>query len=148
MADPPPTSPAEGAPQAEWEVKESSHVPVAEQPWLSAGVVGIGAASFLADVGHEVPTALLPSLLISLGAPAAILGAIEGVADALAGMARLAGGAMSDDPARRRALAVGGDSSNPGLSGLLWACTSGWQGGRARGGALARRGQPVPPPKP
>ncbi|WP_055631135.1 hypothetical protein [Streptomyces hirsutus] len=43
-----------------------------EERWLKPGVRGIGSASFLADVGHEIPTALLPSLLTStLGAPAA-----------------------------------------------------------------------------
>ena len=48
--------------------------------WLSAGVRGIGTASFLADVGHEIPTALLPDLLTkTLGAPASALGFIEGV---------------------------------------------------------------------
>ena len=33
--------------------------PTAEtsERWLTAGVRGIGAASFLADVGHEIPTA-------------------------------------------------------------------------------------------
>jgi hypothetical protein len=77
--------------------------------WLGPGVAGIGTASFLADVGHEIPTALLPNLLTAtLGAPAAALGLIEGIADGLAGTARLAGGAMADDPRRRRALAVGG----------------------------------------
>jgi hypothetical protein len=35
----------------------------AEQPWLTPGVRGIGAASLLSDLGHEVTTALLPSLL-------------------------------------------------------------------------------------
>ena len=61
--------------------------------WLTPGVRGIGAASFLADVGHEIPTALLPNLLTAtLGAPAAALGLIEGIADGLAGVARLAGG--------------------------------------------------------
>jgi hypothetical protein len=51
--------------------------PTAEtsQHWLSPGVRGIGAASFLADVGHEIPTALLPNLLTAtFGAPAAALG--------------------------------------------------------------------------
>jgi hypothetical protein len=39
--------------------------------WFSQGVAGIGASSFPADVGHEVPTALLPSLLTAtLHAPA------------------------------------------------------------------------------
>jgi len=82
----------------------------AEDPrWLTPGVRGIGAASFLADVGHEVPTALLPAFLTAtLGAPAAALGLIEGISDGLAGTARLAGGALADDPQRRRAAAVGG----------------------------------------
>ena len=78
-----------------------------EEHWLTPGVRGIGAASFLADVGHEIPTALLPNLLTAtLGAPAAALGLIEGIADGLAGAARLAGGAIADDPQRRRAQAV------------------------------------------
>jgi hypothetical protein len=47
--------------------------------WMSPGVGGIGLASFLADVGHEVPTALLPSFVTStLGAPAAALRADRG----------------------------------------------------------------------
>ena len=46
-----------------------------EPPWLNRGVAGIGGASLLADLGHEVPTALLPSFLtLTLGAPAAALG--------------------------------------------------------------------------
>lgn len=106
--------------------------------------MGIGAASFLADVGHEVPTALLPSLLLSLGAPAAALGLIEGVADGLAGVARLGGGALSDDPARRRALAVGGYSSTAVLSSLIGAATNVWQVAVLRGTAWAARGLRVP----
>lgn len=71
-----------------------------EPAWFGPGVAGIGTASLLADVGHEVPTALLPSLVTStLQAPAAALGVIEGVSDGLAGLARLAGGAIADDPA-------------------------------------------------
>jgi hypothetical protein len=75
--------------------------PTAEtsERWLTPGVRGIGAASFLADVGHEIPTALLPNLLtVTLGAPAAALGLIESVSDGLAGATRLAGGAIADDP--------------------------------------------------
>ena len=46
---------------------------------MNRGVAGIGTASFLSDLGHEVPTALLPSFLTStLGAPASALGLIEG----------------------------------------------------------------------
>ena len=41
----------------------------AKEHWLGPGVAGIGTASFLADVGHEIPTALLPNLLTSPWAP-------------------------------------------------------------------------------
>jgi hypothetical protein len=108
-------------------------------------VAGIGTASFLADVGHEIPTALLPNLLTAtLGAPAAALGLIEGVSDGLAGAARLAGGALADDPHRRRAQAVGGYTTTAVLSSLIGATTSGWQVGMLRAGAWAARGLRVP----
>ncbi len=95
--------------------------------WLTPGVRGIGAASLLADVGHEVPTALLPSLLTStLGAPATALGLIEGVSDGLAGAARLGGGALADDPHRRRAAAVGDYTTTAVLSGLIGVASSAW----------------------
>ncbi len=113
--------------------------------WFIPGVRGIGAASFLADLGHEIPTALLPSLLTStLGAPAAALGVIEGIADGLAGAARLAGGALADDPQRRRAVAVGGYSSTAVLSALLGIAGAVWQVGVLRGAAWAARGLRVP----
>jgi MFS family permease len=116
-----------------------------DERWLTPGVGGIGAASFLADMGHEVPTALLPSLLTStLGAPAAALGVVEGLADGLAGAARFAGGALADDPERRRAVAVGGYSSTAVLSGLLGVVGSVWQVGLLRGAAWAARGLRVP----
>ncbi|MGH3839339.1 MAG: MFS transporter, partial [Pseudonocardiaceae bacterium] len=95
-----------------------------EPPWLSPGVAGIGSASFLADVGHEIPTALLPSLLTStLGAPAAALGLIEGVSDTLAGAARFAGGGLADDPRRRRTIAVGGYTTTAVLAAATGAAT-------------------------
>ena len=113
--------------------------------WFTPGVRGIGVASFLADMGHEIPTALLPSLLTStLGAPAAALGVIEGIADGLAGAARLGGGALADDPATRRTVAVGGYSSTAILSALLGVAGSVWLVGLLRGAAWAARGLRVP----
>ena len=117
----------------------------ATERWLGRGVAGIGTASFLADVGHEIPTALLPNLLAAtLGAPASALGLIEGVAVGLAGAARLAGGALADDPRRRRTLAVGGYTTTAVLSSLIGAATSIWQVGVLRAGAWAARGLRVP----
>jgi MFS family permease len=116
-----------------------------EERWRTPGVRGIGAASFLADAGHEIPTALLPNLLTTtLGAPAAALGLIEGVSDGLAGAARLAGGAIADDPQRRRAQAVAGYTATAVLSSLIGAATTVWQVGILRAGAWAARGLRVP----
>jgi MFS family permease len=113
--------------------------------WLNRGVAGIGAASFLDDVGKEVSTSLLPAFLTStLGAPAAALGAIEGIADGLAGGARLAGGALADDPARRRTTAMGGYSATAVLNALIGAAGATWQVGVLRTGAWFSRGLRTP----
>jgi MFS family permease len=113
--------------------------------WLNRGVAGIGAASFFSDVGQEVVTSLLPSFLTStIGAPAAALGAIEGVADGAAGAARLAGGALADDPARRRATAMGGYSATAVLQALIGIATAAWQVGVLRTGAWLTRGLRTP----
>ena len=113
--------------------------------WLNRGVAGIGVASFLSDVSHEVPTALLPSLLTTtLGAPAAALGTIEGIADGVAGAAKLAGGALADDPGRRRATAMGGYTATAILSALIGAATAVWQVGVLRATAWLSRGLRTP----
>jgi MFS family permease len=112
---------------------------------LTPGLRGIGAASLLADLGHEIPTALLPSLLTStLGAPASALGLVEGVADGLAGAARFVGGPLADDPQRRRTTAVAGYTTTAILSSLVGVATSVWQVGVLRAGAWAARGLRVP----
>jgi MFS family permease len=79
-----------------------------------------------------------------LHAPAAALGLIEGISDGLAGVARLAGGGLADDPRRRRAVAVGGYASTAVLSAAIGAATSVWQVGLLRAGAWAARGLRVP----
>lgn len=113
--------------------------------WLTKGVWGIGLASFLADVGHEVPTALFASLVtITLGAPAAALGLIEGLAEGLAGLARFVGGTLSDDPRRRRSVALGGYLSTAALASLIGAAVAVWQVALLRMAAWTSRGLRVP----
>jgi MFS family permease len=109
--------------------------------WLTRPVAGIGLASLLSDLGHEVPTSLLPGFLTStLGAPAAALGLIEGAADGIAGAAKLVGGAIADDPGRRRATAIGGYTSTALLSGAIGIAAAPWEVGVLRAGAWAARG--------
>ena len=68
---------------------------------LTPGVLGVGAASLFSDSSHEMVTSLLPTFLTStLGGGPATLGAIDGDADALTGLAKLAGGPLAIDPAR------------------------------------------------
>jgi MFS family permease len=118
---------------------------VTDEGWLTPGVRGIGAASLLSDLGHEVPTSLLPSLLTStLGAPAAALGLIEGIADGAAGLAKLAGGPVADDPRRRRAAATAGYAATAVLSSGIGLATAAWQVAMLRTGAWAARGFRVP----
>lgn len=121
--------------------QQEARRPAPQSKWLTNGVRGIGAASLLDDLGHEIPTSLLPRLVTStLGAPAAALGLIEGVADGLSGLFRLLGGAASDDPVRRRKLALGGYATTAVLSPLIGIATSVWQVGILRAGAWAARG--------
>jgi MFS family permease len=109
--------------------------------WLTPASGAIGVASFLSDAGHEIPTSLLPSLLtVTLGAPAAALGLIEGVADGIAGVAKLAGGALADDPHRRRNTAIGGYTATAVLSSAIGLATTPLQVGILRAGAWAARG--------
>jgi MFS family permease len=112
---------------------------------MTPGVSGIGAASFLADVGHEIPTALLASLVTSiLGAPASALGLIEGISDGLAGAGRFLGGPLADDVERRRRLAVGGYTATAVLSALIGTAGNVATAGLLRGAAWAARGLRVP----
>ena len=113
--------------------------------WFTPGVRGIGLASLLSDAGHEIPTALLPSFLTStLGAPAAALGLIEGIADALSGITKVIGGALADDPQRRRSIAVGGYTLTAILSAAIGLATAAWQVAILRAGSWAARGIRVP----
>lgn len=75
----------------------------------NASVLGIGLGSLLSDTGHEMATAALPGFLRSIAAPAAALGAIEGVADAALSASKVAGGIIADRPGvERKNVTAGG----------------------------------------
>lgn len=112
-----------------------------EERWLSPGVVGVGAASFFSDAGHEMATSVLPTFLGSgLGAGAGALGAIEGVSDALIGLSKLAGGPLTNDPARRGRLASGGYLLTALATAAIGFTTAVWQVAGLRALAWMSRG--------
>ena len=76
--------------------------------WLNRTVFGIGLASLFSDWAHETATTVLPAFLASLGAAAAWLGLIEGTADGLSSLAKLASGFYTDKWQRRKPIAVAG----------------------------------------
>jgi len=76
--------------------------------WRNRNVVAIGLTSLFSDLSHEAATSILPVFVASLGASAWALGVIEGVADGLSSIAKLAGGWLSDRTGVRKPLAVAG----------------------------------------
>ncbi len=127
------------------EAEPKTQAPGEDERWFTRSVAAIGGASFFADLGYEIPTSLLPSFLTStLGAPAAALGLIEGVADGLGGVSRLAGGAIADDPGRRRKTAVGGYTVTALLGASIGVATAVWQVGVLRVAAWVARGLRAP----
>jgi MFS family permease len=72
---------------------------------LNRSTLGVGLASLFSDISHELTTAVLPAILLSLGAGPAALGLVEGSADALSSIAKLWGGVMTDRVTRKKPLA-------------------------------------------
>jgi len=79
------------------------------QKRLPKTVWALGFTSLFMDVSSELIHGLLPVfLVVSLGASAAALGVIEGIAEATAHITRVFSGWLSDTLQRRKALAVAG----------------------------------------
>ncbi len=70
--------------------------------WVTPTVVGIVLATFLSDFSHEMCTAVLPLYLTTLGLGPAALGLIEGVADFLVSLSKLAGGVVGHHVRHKR----------------------------------------------
>jgi MFS family permease len=73
------------------------------RPRLPRNVWILGFVSLLMDLSSEIYHALLPLFItVTLGLPVAVLGAIDGVAEATASFAKLASGRLSDRSRRRK----------------------------------------------
>ena len=114
-------------------------------PWVSPGVASVGGASFFSDAGHEVATAVLPAFLTGvLRGSAATLGLIEGLSDALLGLAKLVSGPLANQPARRVQLARGGYLLTAVFTAAIGLATTVWQAGALRAAAWIARGARTP----
>ena len=109
--------------------------------WLTRGVASVGGASLFSDAGHELVTSLLPSFVTAtLHAGPATLGAIDGVADALTGLSKLAGGPLAAEPSRRGRLASSGYLGTAIATAAIGLTTAVWQVAMLRGLAWVSRG--------
>ncbi|WP_324808937.1 MFS transporter [Sphingomonas sp. LY29] len=76
---------------------------MAARPPLPRTVWILGFVSLLMDLSSEIYHALLPAFLtVTLGLPVAAMGAIDGAAEGVANMAKLASGRLSDRQQRRK----------------------------------------------
>ncbi|MDN5796539.1 MAG: MFS transporter [Intrasporangium sp.] len=114
----------------------------ADERWrLSPGILSVGGASMFSDTGHEMVTSLLPTFVTStLYAGPATLGVIDGVADALTGLSKLAGGPLAAEPSRRGRLAGGGYLGTAVATAAIGLATAVWQVAVLRGLAWVSRG--------
>lgn len=111
--------------------------------WVTPTVVGIVLATFLSDFSHEMCTAVLPLYLATLGLGPAALGLIEGLADFLVSLSKLAGGVVGHHVRHKRqwaslgylvtTVATGAIALVGGLAALVSLRSAAWIGRGFRG---------------
>jgi MFS family permease len=94
--------------------------------WFNRTVAGAGITSSLGDFCYETTTVILPGFLAVLGIPAATLGLIEGVADAVASFTKMVSGYVADKLGHRKLLVLIGYGLTP-IGQILIALAAGWQ---------------------
>ena len=87
-------------------MRNESEFQASNASWLNRNIIGMGVASLLSDLGHEMATAILPAFLVSLGASPSVLGTIEGIADGISSFVKLGAGWYSDRVGKRKGIAV------------------------------------------
>lgn len=93
---------------------------------LTPNVVRLGVVSFFADVASEMVYPLIPVFLTAvLGAPVAVVGLIEGLAEGTASILKAVSGALSDRTRRRIPWIFGGYGLSA-VSKPLMALAQGW----------------------
>jgi MFS family permease len=114
-------------------MSETNKIEIAPEPaqndqpkqWLNRTVVGAGITSALGDFCYETTTVILPGFLAVLGIPAAVLGIIEGTADAVASFTKMVSGYIADKLGHRKLLVLIGYGLTP-VGQVLIALAVGW----------------------
>jgi MFS family permease len=95
-----------------------------EASWVNRTIAGIVLATFFSDCSHELSTAVLPLYLATLGHGPAALAVIEGVADFLVSLSKLAGGLLGHVVRRKQPFIAAGYLITAAASGALGLVTS------------------------
>ncbi len=92
---------------------------MADRKWINRTVLGIVLATFLSDFGHEMMTAVMPQYLLLIGVGAGGLGLIEGLADLMISLSKLAGGVLGHRVENKRGWAASGYLITAVCTGLI-----------------------------
>jgi MFS family permease len=86
----------------------SGRVPPPEGGWLTRNLLVLCGVSFLQDAASELLYPIMPIFLTAvLGAPVAVVGAVEGAAEAVASVTKIVAGRFADRVQRRRMVGAG-----------------------------------------
>jgi MFS family permease len=97
------------------------------RPRLPVAIILLGFTSFFTDVGGEMIFTLLPDFLTNvLKADAAFLGLVEGTADTVASLLKLASGSLADKLKRRKPLVLFGYGLTSAVRPLMAIATLPW----------------------
>lgn len=99
--------------------------PAEPKHWLNRTVAGAAVTSALGDFCYETTTVILPGFLAVLGIPAAALGLIEGIADAVASFTKMVSGYIADKFGHRKTLVLIGYGLTP-FGQMVIAMAMGW----------------------
>ncbi len=81
---------------------------MSNRPWLTRNLKVVSAVSFMQDAASELLYPLMPILLTTvLGAPVAVVGAIEGIAEGVAAVTKVVAGRLSDRFRKKPLVALG-----------------------------------------
>ena len=103
-----PSSPPADPDNTTGRVRDGAGRDGAARGWLTPNVRTLSGVSFLQDAASDLLYPILPVFLtVTLGAPVAVVGIIEGAAEGVAAVTKLVAGRLGDTRARKPLIAVG-----------------------------------------